>query len=251
MTRPKSLRSIENIPEVTWFKPSGVQMRFLEEVSLTLDEIEAIRLADLEGEYQEKVAKKMNISRQTVGRILSSAHKKIAEALVLGKAIRMEGGQVQVRTEGPRFCGDGDERNHGSIGKRPTEASASTSTANDGGKIAVTAMGPELDSEVDVKFGRARFLIVIDLKNETTEVLDNLEAGDGGQMGIRTSKRVIDAGAGAVIAGNVGGKALQKLAESGIKIFLVDGGTVREAIDQYIKETKQSPDGIPSPEPVD
>ncbi len=97
MTRPKSLRSIENIPEIKWFKPAGIKMRALEEVSLTFDEIEAIRLADLEGLYQEQVAEKMNVSRQTIGRILISAHRKIAEALVEGKAIRLEGGQIQFK----------------------------------------------------------------------------------------------------------------------------------------------------------
>jgi predicted RNA-binding Zn-ribbon protein involved in translation (DUF1610 family) len=59
---------------------------------VTVDEYEAIRLADMEGLYQEKVAEMMGVSRQTVGRILQSAHKKIAEALVHGKAIRIEGG---------------------------------------------------------------------------------------------------------------------------------------------------------------
>lgn len=65
-------------------------MRFLEEITLELDEFEAIRLKDHEGLYQDAAAEKMKISRQTFGRILESAHKKIAEALVNGKAIRIE-----------------------------------------------------------------------------------------------------------------------------------------------------------------
>ena len=99
MTRPKSCRHIENIPDVQWFKPAGIRMRALEEVCVTFDEIEALRLADLQGLYQEQVAEKMTVSRQTVGRILASAHKKIAEALVMGKAIRIEGGSVQIMSE--------------------------------------------------------------------------------------------------------------------------------------------------------
>lgn len=89
-------------------------MRVLEEVSLTLDEIEAIRLADLEGMYQDQVAKKMNVSRQTVGRILASAHKKIAEALVLGKAIRMEGGSIQFKSNSM----DGRDENGDAAGQK-------------------------------------------------------------------------------------------------------------------------------------
>ena len=97
MPRPKCTREIENLPAVSWFKPAGVPLRDLEEVVLTLDEIEAMRLADVEGLYQEQVAEQMKVSRPTVGRILASARKKIATALVQGKAIRMEGGSVNIR----------------------------------------------------------------------------------------------------------------------------------------------------------
>ena len=65
----------------------------LEEVVLTIDEFEAVRLADLEGLYQEQAAEKMNVSRQTFGRIIESARKKVAEALVQGKALKIGGGE--------------------------------------------------------------------------------------------------------------------------------------------------------------
>jgi predicted DNA-binding protein (UPF0251 family) len=67
----------------------------LEEVYLALDELEAVRLADWEGLYQEDAAKKMNISRQTFGNIINAAHKKIANALLHAKALRIEGGVVE------------------------------------------------------------------------------------------------------------------------------------------------------------
>ena len=70
-------------------------MDALEEVNLTLDELEAIRLADLTELYQEDAAKKMNISRQTFGNIINSAHKKIADALLNAKALKIEGGIVE------------------------------------------------------------------------------------------------------------------------------------------------------------
>ena len=105
MPRPISPREIEEPPEATWFKPTGIPMRDLEEVVLTFDEIEAIRLADAEGLYQEQVAEHMKVSRPTVGRILASARQKIAEALVQGKAIRIEGGAVHIRKgKGARPC---------------------------------------------------------------------------------------------------------------------------------------------------
>jgi predicted DNA-binding protein (UPF0251 family) len=68
----------------------------LEEVTLTVDEFEAIRLTNLEGLYQADAAEKMSVSRQTFGRILESAHKKIADALVHGKALFIKGGPIEV-----------------------------------------------------------------------------------------------------------------------------------------------------------
>lgn len=89
------------MPAAPLFKPAGIPARELEEVAMTLDEFEAVRLADLEGLYQEQSAERMKISRATFSRIIDSAHRKIADALVHGKALRIEGGQV--RMEGSRW----------------------------------------------------------------------------------------------------------------------------------------------------
>ncbi|MEJ2745334.1 MAG: DUF134 domain-containing protein [bacterium] len=97
MPRPRCLRRIFCLPGITYFKPAGVPLRVLEEVVVTLDEVEALRLADLEGLYQEAAAERMKISRPTFSRLIESAHKKVAEALVDGKALRLEGGPVQMK----------------------------------------------------------------------------------------------------------------------------------------------------------
>jgi uncharacterized protein len=94
MSRPKCCRKIGCSPDTNYFKPRGIPSLELEEVILTLDEFEAIRLADAEGLYQEDAAAKMNISRQTFGRIIESAHRKIADVLINGKALKIEGGEV-------------------------------------------------------------------------------------------------------------------------------------------------------------
>lgn len=93
MPRPRNRRCIRNVPEVTYFKPAGIPLSQLEEVVLTLPEVEALRHADLEEMYQEKAAELMKVSRQTFGRIVNEARKKIATALLTGKAIRIEGGK--------------------------------------------------------------------------------------------------------------------------------------------------------------
>jgi uncharacterized protein len=103
MPRPKCRRNICGMPDKNYFKPRGIPAVDLEEIILTLDEFEAIRLADYEQLYQEEAAGKMNISRQTFGRIIEAAHKKIADVLLNGKALKIEGGEVAVNED--RSCG--------------------------------------------------------------------------------------------------------------------------------------------------
>ena len=95
MSRPCRCRRIRCNPEANYFKPCGIPLRMLKEVNLTLDELEAVRLADWKGLYQEDAAKKMSISRQTFGNIINSAHKKIADVLLNAKALKIEGGKVK------------------------------------------------------------------------------------------------------------------------------------------------------------
>ena len=108
MPRPTKSRRIGFIPEATFFKPAGIPMRVLEQVRLAVEEIEAIRLKDLEGLEQEQCAERMSISRPTFQRVLASGRRKLADALVNGKAIRIEGGNFEM--ESRRFrCLDGHE----------------------------------------------------------------------------------------------------------------------------------------------
>ena len=94
MPRPCCLRRIDFKPCAVFFKPSGIPMRTLEQVVLTLDEVEALRLADLKGLYQETAAKQMKISRPTFSRIVEEARRKVAEALIHGKALRIKSGVI-------------------------------------------------------------------------------------------------------------------------------------------------------------
>ena len=108
MPRPTKWRRVVSIPEVNYFKPARIPSRILEEVKLSVEEAEAIRLKDIEGLEQGSCAEKMNISRQTFQRVLASARQKIADALLNGKAIRIEGGNFEMLRR--RFrCGEGHE----------------------------------------------------------------------------------------------------------------------------------------------
>ena len=89
MTRPKLCRKIRFNPEITYFKPQGVPMRVLEVVNLTREELEALRLKNIRNLEQVECAKLMKTSQSTFQRILSSAYKKVSEALIKGKAIEI------------------------------------------------------------------------------------------------------------------------------------------------------------------
>ena len=90
MPRPLSPRHVGLRPVVTYFKPAGVPLRTLTEIILRPDEVEAIRLKNVQKLDQTSAAKKMKISQSTFQRILVSANQKIATAIVRGKAIRIE-----------------------------------------------------------------------------------------------------------------------------------------------------------------
>jgi uncharacterized protein len=111
MPRPKCRRNICGMPDKNYYKPRGIPTVDLEEIVLNLDEFEAIRLADYEQLYQEEAAAKMNISRQTFGRIIEAAHKKIADVLLNGKALKIESGEVALDETKP--CGQVKRRRAG------------------------------------------------------------------------------------------------------------------------------------------
>jgi predicted DNA-binding protein (UPF0251 family) len=92
MPRPTRWRTVAGVPSVAYFKPAGIPLRLLSDVRLAVEEMEAIRLKDLEGLEQEECAQRMSISRPTFHRVLKAARQKIADAFISGKAIRIEGG---------------------------------------------------------------------------------------------------------------------------------------------------------------
>jgi uncharacterized protein len=109
MPRPTKWRRVEAIPPATYFKPAGVPLRLLSEVILAVEEVEAIRLKDMEGLEQEECAGKMSISRPTFHRVLKAARQKIADALINGRAIRVEGGNFAMTSQTFRCAPHGHE----------------------------------------------------------------------------------------------------------------------------------------------
>jgi len=111
MSRPVKLRYVAQLPTAGSFRPVGIPVSSLQEVHLSLEEAESIRLKDLEGLEQEECAERMHISRPTFHRILESAHRKVADALNNGKAIQIEGGNFGLPQSRFKCNDDGHEWN--------------------------------------------------------------------------------------------------------------------------------------------
>jgi uncharacterized protein len=122
MARPTKNRRVSFLPGATLFKPSGIPTRCIKEVRLSVEEVEALRLKDIEGLEQEQGAQEMNVSRPTFQRLLVSAHHKTADALLNGKSVRIEGGHFEVSPKHFR-CINGhewEETSNSNDGKFPS-----------------------------------------------------------------------------------------------------------------------------------
>jgi uncharacterized protein len=109
MPRPLKFRQVTSVPASTFFKPAGVPMGALEMVTLAMEEVEAVRLKDIEDLHQEDCARRMGVSRATFHQVLKSARCKLADAILNGKAIQVEGGSFAFPGGRFRCRRDGNE----------------------------------------------------------------------------------------------------------------------------------------------
>jgi predicted DNA-binding protein (UPF0251 family) len=102
MSRPRKRRVLSRVPQAAIYKPGGVPLDQLARVTLLQEELEAMRLADLEGLTQAQAAERMGVSRSTFQRILARARRQVAQALSEGQALQIEGGTFEVKPPHPR-----------------------------------------------------------------------------------------------------------------------------------------------------
>ena len=219
MPRPRNCRYVSCRPCVTYFKPRGIPLTELRETRLTVEGLEALRLADMEGLTTGAAAERMRVSRHTFGRTLAEARRAVAEALVRGMALRIEGGNYAVLP---------DDIEPAVADGRPGHKERIM-------KIAVSSEGPGLDDRVAPRFGRAGGFVIIDLDTMSADYLGNGESQVMAQgAGIQTAERLAGAGVDAVLSGYVGPKAFEALQAAGIKVCQdLDGLTVREAVERF------------------
>jgi len=217
-------------PGVWLFKPQGIPARLLDEVYLPIEGYEALRLADLEGLRQDEAAAKMKVSRQTFGRILAEARRSVADALIHGLALRIEGGDYRMRNDKLEQTAGGEA---GAIMAHP--AAHTPQRKSNMRKIAVSSEGPTLDSPVDPRFGRAAGFVIIDPETMAFKYVDNGASQAMNQgAGIQTAELMTQHDVGVVLTGYVGPKAFHSLSAVGIKIGQnLESLSVRAAVEKY------------------
>ncbi len=194
MPRPAKDRIIESEPNVIYFKPKGIPLRKLKEVTLTLGEFESIRLSDYCMMNQSQGAERMGIHQSTFHRTLLRARKKIAEALVTGMAIKLEGGPYCILPPQDIKMLEELERERGTY-------------KGDSMRIAFSTNGTTIDDLVEPRFGRCRRFLLYDTDTKEIILLENEAAQASGGAGIQAAELLARNGVKLVITGHVGGNA--------------------------------------------
>lgn len=218
MPRPRKCRNVCYYPQILSFEPVGNEKKG-PAIVLKIDEYETIRLIDKEGLSQEQCGEQMRIARTTVQMIYTSARKKIANALVDGLPLHIEGGDYQLCDGGNAFCGSGEcfKRKLNEKYKKPK-----------GDKMMRVAVTYE-NGQIFQHFGHTETFKVYDTRDGkilASEVVDTNGSGHGALAGVLNALRV-----DALICGGIGGGARTALAAAGIRLY---GGVTGDA-DQAVE----------------
>ncbi len=257
MARPRQRRRVHNKVNFDYFKPRGVPLKELKEVNLNVEELEAIRFKDYEEMEQTEAAKKMNVSQPTFHRVLKEARKKVADALLNGKAIKIQGGNYQMPNKdgtgplgkGPRTgrgIGRGQGRGGGrgmrggfGVGQMPqTNVKSNNVKLKDKMKVIITATSETIDSKIDSRFGRCPYFVIVEIENkEIKNVTAVKNQGHEQQQsaGIVAGEQVANLKPDAIITGNLGPNAYGILSQVAIPCYSASGN-IKDAITGLIEQ---------------
>ena len=254
VARPVIKKIVNTLPLYAYFKPQGIPMTNLKIETLSFEEIEALKLKDVENMDQETAAEKMGISRSTFQRIVKSARYKLVKSVIEGKALKVEGGNyIPSDKVIKKQCLKGKHhyyvRKDDLISQEQNFKSISKIKCPECGeriinyekdfkkgekmKLCITSTGTSLDSNVDHRFGRCPYFIMYDTDSDTFESIENASREAMGGAGIQAGQLIASKNAGAVITGNFGPNAFRVLQAAKIKMYSGVSGTVREAIEKY------------------
>lgn len=190
--RREKLRRVGIIPEYRGFTPDGLASG--DAIDMTVDELEVLRLCDLEGLNQEAVALHMGIARATVAAISSRAHRKVANALVNGRALVIEGGNIAYS---------------------PITTTTAAWPAKEVGTMRVATTYD--NGNIFMHFGRSEQFKIYDIQHG--KVLNEQVVGTGGTGHGALAGLLADGGVDTLICGGIGGGAINALAQAGITVY--------------------------------
>ncbi len=246
IARPRKFRNVCGLPHTDRFGPlgrgghgHGPGNRF---IVMLIDEYETIRLIDLEGLTQEECSQQMNIARTTVQRIYSDARKKIAQSLVEGKVLKIEGGDYKLCNGRGRFCGRGNCNRGPERREFLQEDKGERSIV----KIVMPVDENNMDTKVASSFGRAAFFLVYDTETKENSFIDNKAASSQGGAGVIAAQTVVDSKADALLTPRCGQNAADVLEAGEVKIYKSIEGSAEENIKAFIDEKLELLDEIHS-----
>ena len=219
MPRPTKCRRVCYFPEILEFSPTGAVSG--EPIVVTVDELETTRLIDKENLSQEECGAQLGVGRTTAQKIYETARKKIADALVLGFTLKIEGGEFQLCSGSTDFCYKKD------CIKRQIQKEFKTEKGANIMRIAVTYK----NGNIFQHFGHAEQFKLQDIEDGKvikTELIDTNGSGHGALAGLLSAVK-----ADVLICGGIGGGAQMALAENGIKLYGGVGGNADEAVNAF------------------
>ncbi len=237
MARPRKCRRVCSLPEVDRFGPLNGGFEAQGQLVMTVDEYETIRLIDLEGLTQEECAGQMRVARSTVQGIYMSARQKLAELLVFGNVLTIDGGDYRLCDGVDKPCGRACRwRRRGGHGTSDTENKKETDTQRRQEKtmkIAIPVDSRGLDARVSANFGRANGFLFYDTETKAENYIENAARMARGGAGIQAAQTIVDQGAVALLTPRLGGNAADVLDEAGVKIYRSLEGTAQENVTAF------------------
>lgn len=220
MPRPTKCRRVCSFPEVVEFTPTGEAGD--EPVVLTVDEFETIRLIDLEGLTQEECGTQLGVGRTTAQKIYETARKRIAAALVLGRTLKIEGGDFQLCSGGAESC-----YKHNCF-KQQLQRKYRTEKGETIMRIAVTYDNGNIFQHFG-RTGQFKLYDIEDGKVVKSEIIGTNGSGHGALVGVLAAVQ-----ADALICGGIGGGAQMALEQAGIRLYGGASGNADEAVNAFV-----------------
>ena len=238
MARPRKFRNICDFPDNDRFGPLNIREREENIIIMPLDQYETIRLIDLEGLTQEECSVQMNIARTTVQRIYSDARRNLAESLVNGKVLKIEGGDYKLCNGKGRFCGRGNchRDGQGNRGRQNRTFFKNREGERKIMKISMPVNENTMKTEIADSFGRAAYFLIYNLETKETDFVENKASSSPGGAGIIAAQTLVDSQADVLISPRCGQNAADVLEAADIQIYKSVEGSAEDNIKAFEDE---------------